>query len=141
MNTKDDNLLYKLETLAGYDSNDIEDDDFEYVYENETGGDSWRTGSIVDVAEQSVELIKRQDSEINELEKVLEDYGLGVDYKKSCDEVLLARGNGNNIRVAKKGDSVETISFKLSKIQYNARVYNNLDVTNHPFVSMIEPEK
>ena len=67
MNTKDDNLLYKLETLASYESSDIDDDDFEVMFMTEEGCDSSSTESIVDVAEKSVELIIKQRNQIGEL--------------------------------------------------------------------------
>ena len=69
MNIKDDNLLYILEGLAAYEPVDIDDDDFEVGFMTTDGADSSSTESIVEVAAKAVELIKRQELEIEVLHK------------------------------------------------------------------------
>ena len=85
MNIKDDNLLYMVETLAGYEPSDIDDDDFEVVFQTTDGCDASSTQSVVDIAAQAVELIKRQDERIKKLELALttisEWNSLSLDYR------------------------------------------------------------
>lgn len=54
------NLIYILETLAGYEAKDIDDcgDDFDVLFETECGRDTGSTCSIVDIAQQSADKLK-----------------------------------------------------------------------------------
>ena len=54
-----DNLLYKLESLAGYEPDEIDDDDFDLGFQTSEGCDSTSTESIVDIANQAVILIRQ----------------------------------------------------------------------------------
>ena len=55
-----DNLIYALETLAGYEAKDVDDngDDFDVLFETECGRDTGATCSIVDIAKQSADKLK-----------------------------------------------------------------------------------
>lgn len=68
-------------------------------------------------------------------------------YKQSCDDVLLSRAKSASehpedcIAVASRGDSREMIHYNLMRMHYNARVFNNFDVSEHPFLELVEPDK
>ena len=64
----DDDILYCLQNLAGYDSSDIEDDTVEIAVNDDQFGEM----SIVRTAQLGVDLITKQAEQIKMLRKELE---------------------------------------------------------------------
>ncbi|KZN58918.1 hypothetical protein N473_26235 [Pseudoalteromonas luteoviolacea CPMOR-1] len=64
--TKNEDLKYQLESLASYEPNDIDNPQFEVVYEDANEREGFITVCCVDVAE-------RAHKRIEELEKALHD--------------------------------------------------------------------
>jgi len=62
-----DNIIWFLGELQGYDSSDIDDDDFDVMCETECGIDSRFSVSIVDLAGDARGVINQQQEEIKAL--------------------------------------------------------------------------
>jgi hypothetical protein len=85
-----DNLVYILETLAGYDAKDVDDngDDFDVLFETECGRDTGATCSIVDIAQKSADGINKLINENEQLKTYLR--GMIVTYKEEKGVASLA---------------------------------------------------
>lgn len=54
-------LLYLLETIASTDADDIEEDGFDVLWEDEHGREGWSTESITETAERAAVAIRNLD--------------------------------------------------------------------------------
>lgn len=57
--TKDENIIYQLETLASYDPKDLDSPEFEVAYESSCGTEQFSTVCCVELAKKAIELIER----------------------------------------------------------------------------------
>lgn len=59
-----EDLLYKLETLASYDKEDLDYPEFDVVYEDQNGGEHWTTVCCIELAKQAEERIKSLEKQL-----------------------------------------------------------------------------
>ena len=86
----DENVIYCLQTLAGFESSDIDCDDFDIVVNDDN---QFTTMSIVEtarlgyeLAEKHIELITKKDEQIKMLREALKrTLNTGVEFINSCD--------------------------------------------------------
>ena len=57
--TKDENIIYQLETLSTYEPVDLDYPEFDVLYENKDGSEGFATVCCVDLAASTLELINR----------------------------------------------------------------------------------
>ena len=55
---KQENLLYLLKTIASTETDDIDGDGFDVVWEDEQGREGWSTESITETAQHAAETIR-----------------------------------------------------------------------------------
>ena len=56
--TKNENIIYQLETLASYEPDDLDNPEFDVAYETKEGADAFATVCCVDMATRTLDLIK-----------------------------------------------------------------------------------
>jgi hypothetical protein len=56
--TKNENIIYQLETLATYEPSDLDHPEFDVAYEDIKGHEGFATICCVDLAQRVLELIK-----------------------------------------------------------------------------------
>jgi len=57
--TRDENIIYQLESLASYEPDDLDNPEFEVGYEDKEGNEGFATICCVDIATRSLLLIER----------------------------------------------------------------------------------
>ena len=57
--TKNENIIYQLETLASYEPADLDNPEFEVGYEDESGNEGFATVCCIDVATKALLLIEQ----------------------------------------------------------------------------------
>jgi len=75
--TENENIKYKLETLASYWPEDLDYPQFEVAYEIESGEESFRTVCCIDLAEQALKRIT--ELEANQAKRDLEQQAIALD--------------------------------------------------------------
>ena len=73
-----ENIKYQLEALASYDPCDIDNPDFEAVYEDESGNEGFATICCIDLAKRSGELISQLEAENKKLKELNGEYDQGI---------------------------------------------------------------
>ncbi len=59
--TKNENIIYQLETLASYEPDDLDHPEF-VAYENDKGHEGFATVCCIDLAQRVLELIKELEN-------------------------------------------------------------------------------
>jgi len=75
--TENENIKYKLETLASYWPEDLDYPQFEVAYEIESGEEAFRTVCCIDLAEQALKRIT--ELEANQAKHELEQQAKGIE--------------------------------------------------------------
>ena len=60
--TKNENIIYQLETLASYEPDDLDNPEFEVGYEDGKGHEGFLSVCCIDLAERVLELIKELEN-------------------------------------------------------------------------------
>jgi hypothetical protein len=60
--TKNENIIYQLETLASYEPDDLDNPEFEVAYELLDGSEPFATVCCIDLATRVLALIKELES-------------------------------------------------------------------------------
>ena len=69
--TKDENIIYQLETLASYEPDDLDNPEFDVAYELDGGEDTMATVCCIDMATRTLKLITELNKKIDDLEGAL----------------------------------------------------------------------
>ena len=69
--TKDENIIYQLETLASYEPDDLDNPEFDVAYETKEGADTMATVCCIDMATRTLKLITELNKKIDDLEGAL----------------------------------------------------------------------
>jgi hypothetical protein len=64
---KQENIKYQLWTLSTCEPDDIDNPEFEVAYDDEQGNEGFATVSCIDLAVDSLELIKTMEKQIKKL--------------------------------------------------------------------------
>jgi len=85
---KNENLKYELESLSSYDPSDIDNSEFDVVYEDDLSQERRYTACCVDVATRAIARIKDLEYKLGEMEIHLSHKTTLLD---SCEHALIER--------------------------------------------------